>query len=283
MINILKFISCAHFTTNECIIRRAYGNRDIKYISVISFHENFQYRPYDELEESIRELKQHNCDDINMEQSKENFTSENNSQTLSSLINVIEKYISDCKHKMKKFENEMKRKRNLKKDKTLKKSNIVKTNEKYKCLCIKNIEKTMDNIYDLKMKQLPIIEQKIKSVNVPIEIENIIFKFLNLFDNFISIYKMKRRFLTVTSSNNYRIKIINYNVELFSIFNNIPIIKTLEKMKTELRLYAYEKFCFRYVVNEILILLETKLRKLKTRSEHAIENYEKLKQLYLYK
>ncbi|WUR02876.1 uncharacterized protein VNE69_03097 [Vairimorpha necatrix] len=135
------------------------------------------------------------------------------------------------------------------------------------------------DLYKLKKIQVPLIKKKTRELCVPLDVRNIIFEFLKILESFLSVYDMKMK-LHKNLSNAQRINVHNFNINIFSLFPSVPMIETLELMDDNLRTYKYENIYMRIQVNAILYLIKTKLFKLSSISDKAVEIYKKLNLIY---
>ncbi|WUR02261.1 uncharacterized protein VNE69_01200 [Vairimorpha necatrix] len=266
MILTLNFINCAHFNTDESIIRSYYGNEDIKYISIISNKEK-KYKPYFELEKDVEDINQPLWYEIVKEVPQEISTCEYISVSLPYLSIDIEKYILECRKKIEEYENKMKTWSSQLNETDI---NIEKPDEYVLNRYKNNTEETIKIIYDLRNEQLPQITVEIGALNGPIEIKNLLLEFINLIYSFLLIYNMEKEILIPHSSNEYRIKICNYNIEIFSLFKHIPLIETLEIMKKKLELYEYTNINIWWEIIKIFDSLKAKLDILLIKSDEVV-------------
>ncbi|WUR02867.1 putative SP-containing protein [Vairimorpha necatrix] len=236
---------------------------------VSDFVQNYEFFPNIEFNQTSHDV-------INTEITQQSFALGNK---IRNSLDKMQVAISECKTKTRQFIIEMKKKSILKENRKLDSQKNIKNNkdiEKY------NVDLRMiktKNLYKLTYIQMPIIKKKLKALSLPLDVQNIIYNFVDLFESFISVYDIKNK-LHKDYSNIQRIKVHENNIEIFSLFYYIPILETLEILRYELKSYNFENMIIHNKVIVLLNLIKKKLLNLSLLSDKAIKIYEKLNEIY---
>ncbi|WUR04025.1 uncharacterized protein VNE69_07094 [Vairimorpha necatrix] len=149
----------------------------------------------------------------------------------------------------------------------------------------KNYEKIKrlkyNDIHKIKKIKLPRIKTEFYKSQLPSVLREIISKFIKLFERFLMIYDMKID-LSINSmlTTAQRIKIHDYNIEILSLFNHIPIIETTKKLENKLRLHNNENVSIHKNTDKILRSIKKILLTLSSKSDEVTKNFEVLNQIY---
>ncbi|WUR02262.1 uncharacterized protein VNE69_01201 [Vairimorpha necatrix] len=269
MILTFYLIYCADYITNENIIRNFYGNKDVRYISVVSDQDELGFRPYDELEKSTKKINLRPWYEKEAEPTHGTSTMESNLIYFADLLIDIEEDIIGCKKKIEEYKNNMETGIEPIKQTD---SNI----EKFVDYCENQYEYSIRDIlilfYTARNKHLIEITKSIENSLESDEIKNVFIKFMNLCYSFLSIFDIKRATVSTNSSNEKEINIHKYKIEIFSAFKHIPIIETLKKMENKLEGYVYTDVDTHYTVNALFKSLKNILTILSIKSEEVIKN-----------
>ncbi|WUR02259.1 uncharacterized protein VNE69_01198 [Vairimorpha necatrix] len=279
MIVTINFIYCAQLITNDCTNITVYENRISNYRLEFPYQYEFYYKANVELKKN-NVSKKISCNVLDFEQSKETTSLEFDSTKSSYPIEKMKNYLAACEVRIKHFilVMELKSFTNCKK-----RSKLIKPSRIDECAvayyrAIREIKK--QNKFQINKRKLPNVIQMIIKSEAPIEIKNIIYELIKTLQIFLEVYDMKANFPKHKLPNSHRIKIHNYNIEIFSLFKYIPIIETLENMINELILYKYENFFIKTEVETILNSIYSILTHLAIKSSFVVEIYEELNEMY---
>ncbi|WUR02991.1 putative SP-containing protein [Vairimorpha necatrix] len=277
MICILNIILCAQNITNSSEINDANGNIRLYYVPLYYSPIELQNRMYHEY--NINKENDRNLSNVSETEALRMQASKKcNSQILRNVIKNIKKQLFDCQKKIEQFIETMEQKKPKKI--ACSKVKLKNKHEKNTHKCYMAIGRLKWNsLYKLINIQLPNIKNKIKNLKLSIKIRNILLEFVKLLDLFLTVYDKKVK-INGSYSYDYRIIIHNYNIEIYSLFNYIPILETFDKIKYELTLYKCEDINAQVGLNTILDSIRDKLIALSEKSTLAKETYEKINQIF---
>ncbi|WUR02721.1 uncharacterized protein VNE69_02240 [Vairimorpha necatrix] len=191
-------------------------------------------------------------------------------------VKNIEKCFLECKKKIQNFKEEMDRKAPPKKEESMGINLPLQVHKDAWKSYGKIIDIYIGSISKLRKLQLPEIKKKLRKSQAPSNVQNIIYEFIKIFSSFLDIYDMKLKYLPSNLSNKHRMKIYKYNIELFSLFDHIPISKLFKVLKTDLKKIKYGNFDVQIKIDKIFNSMQKKLIKLSSRSNSVINIYKKL-------
>ncbi|WUR05013.1 putative SP-containing protein [Vairimorpha necatrix] len=160
---------------------------------------------------------------------------------------------------------------------------ILKDSEDYRKFQINSIKihRFSQFLKRIKNIQLPRTSGKLKTLNLPLETNNIISAFIDLFVHFTKIFFTRERHITSKSySAVTKQAMFNYNKEILSAFDHIPIVKILEIIDEELNKFKYESYSQKIKVRRIIELLNNKINVTFVKTKKCIEIYNQVSQIY---
>ncbi|WUR02687.1 uncharacterized protein VNE69_02208 [Vairimorpha necatrix] len=279
MIFILNYIHCTELTLSEYIKDYINENETNYYISIIPSQEIFVFRPYDELQKNIRTEKTSSTF-MKTDLSEEFSTCKWNRHILQKSIFKMEFHIIKCKNIIKKYIKRMKSKSVAKMITRMLITKKLEVMEPAKIIYHELEELKIDYLCIKTNYQLNEITKLIKKLNTPIEINIIIIEFIKITQLFLTIYDMEINTMGRKYSYSQRKKINLYNIEIYSLFNYIPLIETLENLKEQMDLYKYENIYKPMKIDKIMRAIKKIIFNLLSSTNKAVKIYEKLNRIY---
>ncbi|WUR03624.1 uncharacterized protein VNE69_05213 [Vairimorpha necatrix] len=145
----------------------------------------------------------------------------------------------------------------------------------------KKLTKTRLHNRKLNVKNLRAYEKVLSEPWIPTDIKNIITDFIRIFNLFIEIFYINARLPKLkVGSVESRINIQNFNIKIFSQYKNIPILESFHLLEDKLETYEYKYVEIKYVLEQLITRIKTKLTTLILHYNETINILRGLNQLY---
>ncbi|WUR03288.1 uncharacterized protein VNE69_04114 [Vairimorpha necatrix] len=189
--------------------------------------------------------------------------------------------LSECKNKIENFIDQKKKIIITGYEKITTNIKSMKSHEHVFELYIQISKISQSYLYYLKKRQLPRIKNEIIALRINFDIGNLILEFIRIFEFFLTVYDMKKKIAPNKKiSNKYRIKIHNYNIGIFSVFNYIPIIEIFESLKQQMSINKSLDYNLHVKIVKIIGCLRGYLFNLSSRTKYTIKLYNELNRIY---
>ncbi|WUR05020.1 uncharacterized protein VNE69_12005 [Vairimorpha necatrix] len=137
---------------------------------------------------------------------------------------------------------------------------------------------TRDNIKIIK-NRIPQLYIEIKRLSLPQDINNVLLECVEIFKAFIILICKRENYVQVKNCSviNKR-QINNYNIEILSIFDSVPIFDFFESIEEEFKSYKYDIFYKLEKIQNIISIINKNLYCIFRKSKNCIKVYKKINQ-----
>ncbi|WUR03909.1 uncharacterized protein VNE69_06222 [Vairimorpha necatrix] len=208
--------------------------------------------------------------EINTNQNQEN-------DILTNVDTITERsdLLTICKNKIKNFIDQKKLDVDGK-SKLYIENKLTKENEKIFIECHTKIVSFSKNyIYRINNRYLPKLSKDIIDLEVSEKIKKVLLEIIILVESFVTVFYKKE------SIRNYRLitiktmlRVLRYNIDIMSVFDHIPIFKTIYKIEVDMMLKDYKNDSTKMKVQAFFTSITRNLSSLYKKSTEIIEHYE---------